>query len=64
MDTKKFMEILDKNVNQEQLMKDLVLEYVMPYLEEKIAGIDLIPGTDIDNNMIAEVIAFVKKQVA
>lgn len=63
MTGKRALEILDKNVNQEQLVKDLAAELVLPFIEEKLAGVDLIPGTDIDNKMIAEVIAFIKSKI-
>lgn len=63
MTGKRALEILDKNVNQEQLVKDLASELVLPFLEEKVAGLDLIPGTDIDNKAIAEVMAFLKTKV-
>lgn len=64
MTGKRFLEILDKNVNQEQLAKDLGAELVLPFIEEKLAGVDVIPGTDIDNKVIAEVVEFIKKQLA
>lgn len=63
MDTKKLLEILDKNVNQEQLLKDLGKEFVLPVVERELVGIDLIPGTDIDNKIIMEVVNFLKKQL-
>lgn len=52
MEAKKLIEILDKNINQEQLAKDLAVEFVLPFLKEKIAGIDLVPGTDLDKKII------------
>lgn len=65
MDGKKFLEILDKNVNQEQLAKDVLAEYVAPKfaeIEAKVQSgeIDLIPGTDLDKVAILAVIAGLK----
>lgn len=61
METKKLLEILDKNINQEQLAKDLAVEYVKPYLEELkmkvVSGVvDIVPGTDIDSAIIVKVL--------
>ncbi len=63
MDTKVLLAILDKNVNQEQLLKDLGVEFVLPFVEEKLANLDIIPNTDIDNEMIKKVIEFLKEQL-
>lgn len=63
MDTKKLLEILDKNIDQGQLLKDLGKEFVLPIVERELSGIDLIPGTDIDNKIIMEVVNFLKKQL-
>jgi len=37
MDTKKLLEILDKNINQEGLAKDLAVQLVLPFLEKIVA---------------------------
>ena len=34
MDKEKFLAILDKNINQEQLAKDLAIELLVPMLEK------------------------------
>ncbi len=56
----KFVEILDRHVDQEALLKDLANEYVLPMIEEKLANLDLIPGTDLDKDIILKVIAAIK----
>lgn len=63
MDTTKLLAILDKNVNQEQLAKDLAVELVLPFIKEKIATVDLIPGTDLDAMAIKAVLEFLEAQV-
>lgn len=57
MDKVKLMEILDKNINQEQLMKDLALELVIPYLEAKAKE----TGTPIDDMIVAQLKAVASK---
>jgi hypothetical protein len=59
MDKQKFLAILDKNINQEQLAIDLGVEFIKPWLEAQkakvVAGeIDLIAGTDLDNQIMAK----------
>jgi hypothetical protein len=63
MEAQKFVTILDKHINQEALLKELAVEYVMPMIEEKIAGLDIIPGTDLDKEMIAKAIVALKELV-
>ena len=63
MDTK-LVEVLDKHINQEALLKDLAVMYVMPILREKVAGIDIIPGTTIDNEAIKLVMDYLEGLVA
>ena len=62
MDFKKLIELIDKHVNQEALAKDLLIEYVIPVVEEKLKAIDPIAGTQIDNEVIAKIIDFLKAQ--
>lgn len=63
VDSQKVLAILDKNVNQEQLAKDLAIELVLPYVKEKLAGVDLIPGTELDAIAIKAFIEFLEAQV-
>jgi hypothetical protein len=63
METSKLLAILDKNVNQEQLAKDLAVELVLPYIKAKIAGVDLIPGTELDALAIKAVLDYLEAQV-
>ena len=63
MDSKKLMEILDKNINQEQLAKDLAAELVLPFIKEKLANVDLIPGTELDQVAIKAFLEFLEAQV-
>lgn len=63
MDAQKLIQILDKNINQEQLAKDLAVEYVVPYLKEKIAGIDIVPGTDLDKVVLAKALDAIEQLV-
>lgn len=37
MEKQKLVEILDKHVNQEAILKDIVLEMLMPKLEKMVA---------------------------
>jgi hypothetical protein len=57
------MEILDKNINQEQLAKDLAAELVLPFIKEKLANVDLIPGTELDQVAIKAFLEFLEAQV-
>lgn len=38
MDTKKLLEILDKHVNQEALLKEIAVEMMIPALKEFVAS--------------------------
>lgn len=64
MDAKKFIEILDKHVDQEGLVKELAVELVLPFLEAQVAKIDIIPGTDLDQKALAAALEALKKMVA
>jgi hypothetical protein len=63
MTGKRLLEIIDKNVDEKQLAKDLGAELILPFVKEKLGKLDIIPGTDIDNKVIAQVIEFLEKQV-
>ena len=64
MEAGKFVAILDKHINQEALLKELAVEFVLPKLEEKIAGLDIIPGTDLDKELILKALNALKAMVA
>jgi len=57
------LKILDKHIDQEALAKDLAIVYVLPMIEKAVEGIDVIPGTDLDQLAIQKVIEFIKAQV-
>lgn len=62
------VEILDKNVNQEQLAKDLAAKYVVSYLLQTKADllngkIDPVKGTEIDNKAAVAVIDLLLGQI-
>ena len=61
LEVKKVLEILDKNVNQEQLLKDLGAELVLPLVKDKLLAVDLIPGTTIDNEILKKVVEYLEK---
>lgn len=63
MTFKRFLEILNKNVDEVQLGKDLGAELVLPFVKEKLGKLDVIPGTDIDNVVIQKVVAYLEAQV-
>lgn len=59
------IEVLDKNVNQEQLARDLIAKYALGKIDQLSADvqsgkIDLIPGTQIDNILVAKLIEAIK----
>ena len=70
MNKEKILAILDKNIDQEGMLKDLVAEFVEPKVIEfkaKVISkeIDLIKGTEIDNALIADLadklLAYIKQ---
>lgn len=66
MTKEKLLAILDKNINQEQLAKDVAAELLLPQLEQWKADIeskkiDPIKGTDLENIAIAK---FLEVQIA
>ena len=63
MEGKKFVEILDKHINQEALLKELAIEFVLPKFEEKIAGLDIVPGTDLDKELLLKALNAFKELV-
>ena len=68
LDGQKLLQLLDKHVDQEGFVKDVVLEYVKPWILEKQAKIvsgeiDLIPGTDLDKVALVAACEFLLKQV-
>jgi len=61
MEQSKLMQILDKNIDQQGLLKDIAAEFMIPEIEklkQKVLAkeIDLIKSTDVDNNAIASVL--------
>lgn len=68
MNKEKFLAILDKNINQEQMAKDIGMEFLKPELEKIKAKVvakefDPIPNTDIDGLALVAVIDWLLKQV-
>jgi hypothetical protein len=64
MDYQKLLAILDKNINQEQLVKDLETAFLLPKLLEFKAKIDsgeidLIKGTSLDKMALDAAIDFI-----
>lgn len=64
MEAKKLVEILDKHVNQEALMKELAVEILLPFLEAEVMKIDIIKGTDLDQKAMLAALDALKKMVA
>jgi hypothetical protein len=62
MDMKQFIALLDKHVNQEALAKDLVKALVLPWIEEKLKGVDIIPGTELDQLAVDSFLKFLKEK--
>ena len=60
MDTKKLIEILDKNINQEALAKDLAAELVIPFLEKFVAD----SANPYDDKLVDWIKDYLAKQVA
>lgn len=61
MTKEKLLQILDKNIDQQGIEKDLAVELVIPELEklkQKVLSkeIDLIKSTSLENEAIAKVI--------
>lgn len=61
MTKEKLLQILDKNIDQQGIEKDLAIEIVIPELEklkQKVLSkeIDLIKSTSLENEAIAKVI--------
>lgn len=61
MTKEKLIQILDKNIDQQGIEKDLAIEIVIPELEklkQKVLSkeIDLIKSTSLENEAIAKVI--------
>lgn len=50
MEPKKLVELLDKHVNQEALLKDIALEMIIPWLEEKAKQ----SSTPLDDMLVAK----------
>ena len=63
MDAGKLLEIVKKNVDEEALAKDLMLEFGKPLLLKVIAELekmDPIPSVSLDNDALKAVAAFLK----
>jgi hypothetical protein len=58
MDTKKLLEILDRNINQEALAKDLAIELVMPMIEKFVKD----TSNPYDDKLVEMLKAFIEKQ--
>ena len=68
MDMQKVLEIVKKNVNEEQMLKDLLAEFAKPALLDLKAKvdsgeIDLIHGTDIDKAVLDQVLDLILAKV-
>lgn len=66
MTKERFLEILDKHVDQQGLVKDLALEALKPKLDELKAKIDseeidVIPGTRVDKVLLLQGIDAIEK---
>lgn len=57
MDTKKLLEILDKNIDQDQLAKDLALELVLPLIKKFVAD----TANPYDDKLVEALEAFIIK---
>jgi hypothetical protein len=62
MDMKQLLALLDKHVNQEALAKDIVKMLVLPWIEEKLKGVDIIPGTELDQLAVESFLKFLKEK--
>lgn len=62
MDMKQLLMLLDKHVNQEELAKDIVKMLVLPWVEEKLKGVDIIPGTNLDQLAVDAFLKFLKEK--
>lgn len=60
METTKLVQILDKHINQEALLKDLVVEMVIPMIEEAAKKSE----TQIDDKLVAYLKTFLMEKVA
>lgn len=58
MDTKKFMEILGKNIDEQGLAKDLAFELIIPELEKFVASTD----NKYDDMLIVALKEFLEKK--
>ena len=58
MDTKKLLEILDKNINQEELAKDLAVELVLPLIKKFVED----TSNPYDNALYLALEEFVNKK--
>jgi hypothetical protein len=59
---KQLLALLDKHVNQEELAKDVVKMLVLPWIEEKLKGVDIIPGTNLDQIAVEAFLKFLKEK--
>lgn len=63
MDKAKLLAILDKNIDQEGLVKDLMMEFALPYLMKVKADveagvIDPLPETNLDKQVMIMALDF------
>lgn len=64
MDKAKFLAILDKHIAQEALLVEMGKELLLPELKKALDGVDLIPGTDLDQVAIQAFLKFVEEKLA
>lgn len=63
MDKAKLLAILDKNIDQEGLVKDMMMEFALPYLMKVKADveagvIDPLPETSLDKTVLVMALDF------
>ena len=61
MDLGKVGELVLKHVDIKGLEKDFAAQVIIPYLEDVVAKVDLIPGTDLDNMALKSGLEMLKK---
>ena len=58
METKKFLEILDKHIDQSSLAKDLAIELVIPLIEKFVAD----TSNPYDDQLVKFIKEFIEKK--
>lgn len=61
---KQLLSLLDKHVDQEALAKDIVKLLVLPWVEEKLKSVDIIPGTELDQLAVESFLKFLREKAA